>query len=194
MQISIKVEAPLWLQSAARVALPTLAIAVAGIALGGPPVPYTSGETLSAADLNASFAAVTPVWASYTPTIASDGTTLASRSIRGGTFRYMQVGHTVCLQGLAIIGQQSPGAGGTYVKVSLPSGLSGKTGTTQIGIGTAMRTGDATTLFNDGTGVILAADTANVELVYGASSSFIDGDARAGAGIAWAASGCYETD
>lgn len=50
--ITLRIECPRWLVTAARIALPVLAISVAGAALSAPPT-FTSGQTLTAADLNA---------------------------------------------------------------------------------------------------------------------------------------------
>jgi len=44
-----------WFRAFARTALPTIAIATAGIAFGSPPQAFVSGQTLSAGDLNAHF-------------------------------------------------------------------------------------------------------------------------------------------
>jgi len=183
-----------------------------GVAVATAEVPhqFVPNELLTADDLNENFedldtkvedldARLTaaemdgPVWASYTPTITSNGSTPASSFVRGGTIRYVRIGSTVCLQGQVVIGEQSSGAGGTFIKVSLPPGLPGATGETQTGIGTVARSGDSTTLFWDGSGAI-ETDVNNVILAKQSSYYFVDGDARPGAGILWTASGCYETN
>jgi len=55
MQITINIDCPSWMKRVGKLALPALIIATAGIALGGPVVNFTTGETLKAADLNANF-------------------------------------------------------------------------------------------------------------------------------------------
>ena len=57
-----------------------------------------------------------------------------------------------------------------------------------------MRSGDSTTLFEEGAGAILAADAPDILLAKQTALSLTAGDARPGAGIVWPASGCYETN
>lgn len=172
------------------------------------PVQFSANTPLKAADLNTNFADLeerlaaleaapepTPVWETYTPTITSDGSA-ASRLVRGvgGTIRYFRTGKTVCLQGTVVFGVLFSGSGGTFVKVSLPPGLPGATAVaSQVGIGTVVRTGDASTLFDHGVGAI-ESDKNNIILLKGQTGYYNNGDARPGAGFNWTASGCYETN
>jgi len=55
MKIAIEVECPSWMKRVSKVAFVTMGIATAGMALGGPLVTFTAGQTLTAADLNANF-------------------------------------------------------------------------------------------------------------------------------------------
>jgi hypothetical protein len=54
MEITIAIDAPVWVKKAARVAMLALAIGIAGVAFAVPKT-FTSGQTLTAADLNADF-------------------------------------------------------------------------------------------------------------------------------------------
>ena len=179
-------------------------LAASGVALaGGVPKVWSDGDTLNAADLNGNFSALDGrisaieasqiVWSSYTPTIESDGTA-ASQVVRGTTIRYFVQGKTVCLQGHVVFGEQFPGSGGSYIRISLPAGYDGASGVDQYGVGTVLRTGDSTTLFDHGSGAVLSAQTGFITLTKESSGLFANADARAGAGILWIADGCYQTN
>ena len=60
MKVSIEIsfECPTWLKKAVRVAVPVGVFTFASVAFAGVPNTFTSGETLTAADLNANFTAL----------------------------------------------------------------------------------------------------------------------------------------
>ncbi|MFO0617125.1 MAG: hypothetical protein U0414_31300 [Polyangiaceae bacterium] len=80
------------LRSAAAVALPLVALAITGVALGSPP--FVAGETLKAADLNTAFDALSAAletrpefteWATFTPTLMVNGANVAVVAADGNT-------------------------------------------------------------------------------------------------------------
>jgi len=91
-----------------------------------------------------------------------------------------------------MLGELVAGSGGTSIKLSVPPGHPGAAGIKQYGIGSVIRTGDSTTPFLGGAGAI-EDDINNFILVKSSTGYFAAADARLGAGVLWAASGCYES-
>jgi hypothetical protein len=130
----------------------------------------------------------------YAPSITSDGSTLASKVVRGGTIRWFQIGGIVCLQGQVTIGFTVAGAGGTFIKVGLPPGLNGNAGTaTQEGIGTIVRTAGSSTAIPAGSGAI-ESDKTSLILAKNENAYFTDGDASSGFSLLYVVNGCYLTN
>ena len=187
-----------------RLGIP-LAVMLAGgaVAHAAGWVTWGPGQLLTADDLNGNFKiigdqvnAIGTAWSSYTPTTSSDGT-VASVSVHGNQVRYLRFGSTVCLQGQISYGFVLSGSSGTFLKVSLPPGLPGKTGVKQYGIGSVssafgVAAGAAVHSYQ-GAGAIID-DLNNLVLLKGPSDNFTNADAALGYGIVFVLNGCYETD
>lgn len=91
---------------AAMAGVAVVALATAGVALAGPPVTFTAGDTLRSADLNDSFADVysrlptVTAWTAYTPTVEAGTTALPTTPANGQASAgyYRRVGDTIELK------------------------------------------------------------------------------------------------
>lgn len=128
-------------------------------------------------------------WLSYVPVITQDGTP-ASVEVINNVIRYKVIDNTVFLQGQISIGRLASGAGGTFVRVSLP--IPGKVSTNQAGIGLVTKTGSTEN------GGMLNIASSNVSIAtlrkFGDSANFTAGDASTGFGMAVLMNGSYEID
>ena len=137
--------------------------------------------------------AATTATATYTPVFTSDGSA-CSKFIRGTTVRYRQQGSIVFVSIYAVFGQSVAGGGGTYVKMSLPPGLPGKTGVSQHGLGHVAKTQNSVVSLTVGSAAIESSDVNNFILTKQEVSYWTDGDAALGGGFNWTFNGSYETN
>jgi hypothetical protein len=220
VDLEIPVRVKKW---ALRIGIPVSVLAGAGFAFAGPPTnEYATGQPLTKMALDDNFnylqneiggdagngglageiaalqtqvtalqGQVAGTWTAFTPVVASDGT---AASIQLLNFSYSQVGKMVFIRGVALFGYTAPGAGGTYVKLSLP--IAGVTGLQQNGIGTVLQTYSVSTApatYRPGWGRIVSGDEGNVLLTEPAGN-FVNGNAGSGYGFEWIVDGAYESN
>jgi hypothetical protein len=132
-KVTISITCPAWMSRAARSFLPILAMAVSGVALSSPKT-FASGETLTAADLNASFSdldtrttalegTAAQAWQSYPVQLVEREAPHATISgvVKNVGF-YRRVGDTIEVR-IYTEFNAAP-AGGNYLAWTLPAGLS----------------------------------------------------------------------
>jgi hypothetical protein len=133
--VTIEFAYPTWIRGVARLALPVLAVATAGAALAVPKA-FMSGETLTAADLNARFEAVEASaaaldsrtaalessavmmteWQAYAPTVRDAGSGAALGIQADGVWR--RVGDSIEVR--VKLTNPAGSTGGNYIAVGIP--------------------------------------------------------------------------
>jgi hypothetical protein len=150
MNISIHIECPNWVKTAAKIAAPVVFAATAGVAFSVPKT-FTSGETLAAADLNANFATIPTMtdWVSYTPAVSAGASAIAANPQQGSSLQgaWRRVGDSAEV----VIAQVIPNCttGTTAIHWSLPPSLHidmNKLPGQYPTVGSAFVSGNATTM------------------------------------------------
>lgn len=131
-------------------------------------------------------------WIPYTPTVTSDGSTLASREVM--TFFYKQVGKQVFIKGAITFGRLSSGAGGTFIRINLP--IAAKSSLQQDGIGACSRNFSTSGTINmdTGWGRIQTSDANNLYFLRNAGVFFTDQECSTGYGMSLVIDSFYETN
>jgi hypothetical protein len=133
---------------------------------------------------------VTGSWTTFTPTVTSDGT---PASVQLFNFAYAQVGKTVFIRGVVVVGYTAAGAGGTFTKISLP--VPGAMGVQQDGVGVVVSNyvnGAPGSLYG-GWGRIVAGDEGNVLLV-NSTGNVTNGYATLNHDFQWVVDGAYQSN
>jgi len=143
------------------------------------------------------------VWRTYSPVIFSDGSPRASVTAdhrsTDVTLSYALSGSTCWLQGSMMWGLTTAGAGGSFIRISLPPGVQGLAGVTQSGIGsvqTIFPVSNSGGKALAGTGFIVNGDPNNIYLrtgFLGDGDAYTDQVASAGFAFMWSVQGAFQT-